>query len=152
MVKDFLKLRKYNIHEVNKQIIQSQSNLNSVRQEDEKANDPSIGKTTDSSQDTSEKDENHTGDKVVHDTVVQDKVVHNTVVQDKVVHDTVVQDTVVQDTVVHDTVVQDTVVHDTVVQDTVVQDTVVHDTVVQDPVVHDIGTANPNITRKESQE
>lgn len=66
MVKDFSKLRKYNIQEVNKQIIQSQPNLNSARQE--KANDQSIEKTkNDNSQDTSETDVSHTGDKVVHD-------------------------------------------------------------------------------------
>ena len=122
-MKDLFKLRKYNIHEVNKQIIQSQSNLDIARQEDKKANDPGIEKTNDNTQDTSETDDSHTGDKVVRDTVVQDKVVHDTVVQGTVVHNTVV--------------------HDTVVQDTVVQDTVVHDT----------GTANPNIkTVKKSQE
>lgn len=89
MVKDLFKLRKYNIHEVNKQIIQSQSNLNSAEQEDEKANDPSVEKTNDNSQDIPETDVSHTGDKVVNDTVVEDKVVHNTVVQDTVVQDTV---------------------------------------------------------------
>ena len=78
---------------MNKQIIQSQSNLDSARQEDKKANDPSIEKTNDNTQDTSETDVSHTGDKVVHDTVVQGTVVHDTVV-----HDTVVQDTVVHDT------------------------------------------------------
>ena len=97
-MKDLFKLRKYNIHEVNKQIIQSQSNLDSARQEDKKANDPSIEKTNDNTQDTSETDDSHTGDKVVRDTVVQDKVVHDTVVQGTVVHNTVVQDTVVHDT------------------------------------------------------
>ena len=127
MVKDLFKLRKYNIHEVNKQIIQSQSNPDSARQEDKKANDPSIEKSNDNTQDTSETDVSYTGDEVVHDTVVQDKVVH-------------------------DTVVQDTVVHDTVVQDRVVHDTVAHNTVVQDTVVQDRGTANPNIKIKESQE
>ena len=103
MVKDLFKLRKYNIHEVNKQIIQSQSNLNSARQEDEKANDPSIEKTNDNSQDISTTDVSHTGDKVVHDKVVEDKVVRDTVLRDTVVQDRVVQDRVVQDTGVHDT-------------------------------------------------
>jgi len=84
VVKDLFKLRKYNIHEVNKQIIQSQSNLNSAEQEDEKANDPSVEKTNDNSQDIPETDVSHTGDKVVNNTVVEDKVVHNTVVQDTV--------------------------------------------------------------------
>jgi len=127
VVKDLFKLRKYNIHEVNKQIIQSQSNLNSAGQEDEKANDPSTEKTNDNSQDIPiETDVSQSGDKVLHDTVVQDKVVHDTVVQDKVVHDSTVQDKVVHDPVVHDIVIQDT-------------------------VVQDRGTANPNILTKESQ-
>lgn len=139
VVKDFSKLRKYNIHEVNKQIIQSQPNLNSARQE--KANDQSIETTkNDNSQDTSETDVSHTGDKVVHDTVVQDTVVHDTVVRDTVVDH--------HDTVVHDAVVQDTVIHNTVVQDAVV-----HDTVDQDAAVHNTGTANPDIKIiKESRE
>jgi len=96
VVKDLFKLRKYNIHEVNKQIIQSQSNLNSTGKEDEKANDPSTEKTNGNCQDTSIKtDASQSGDKVVHATVVQDKDVHNTVVHEKVVQDTC---TVVQDT------------------------------------------------------
>ena len=103
VVKHFFKLRKYNIHEVNKQIIQSQSNLNSAGQEDEKANDPSADNTNDNSQDIPIKtDVSQSGDKVLHDTVVQDEVVLDPVVHDKVVHDPVVHDTVIQDTVVQD--------------------------------------------------
>ena len=98
MVKDLFKLRKYNIQEVNKQIIQSQSNLNSARREDKKANDPSIEKINDNSQDISSTDVSHTGDIVANDTVA-----HNTVAQDTVSQDTVVQDTVARDTVVQDT-------------------------------------------------
>ena len=83
MVKDLFRLRKYNIHEINKQIILSQSNPNSTRQEDKKANDPSIEKTNDNSQDIPTTNMSHTGE-----------IVHN----DTVVHDTVGQDTVGQDT------------------------------------------------------
>ena len=64
MVKDLFKLRKYNIHEVNKQIFQSQ---NSGRQEDENGNDQSIEKTNDINQDIPTTDMSHTGDTVVHD-------------------------------------------------------------------------------------
>ena len=88
MVKDLFKLRKYNIQEVNKQIIQSQSNPNSARREDKKANDPSIEKINDNSQDISTTDTSHTGDIVVNDTVAHDTVAHDTVAQDAVVQDT----------------------------------------------------------------
>ena len=77
MVKDLFRLRKYNIHEINKQIILSQSNPSSKRQEDKKANDPSVQKTNDNSQDIPTTNTSHTGeikrnDTVVHDTAGQD--------------------------------------------------------------------------------
>ncbi len=53
VVKDLFKLRKYNIHEVNEQIFQSQNNS---RPKDNKGNDPSIEKTNDNNQNSSTTD------------------------------------------------------------------------------------------------
>lgn len=66
VVKDLFKLRKYNIHEVNKQIFQSQ---NSANQKDGKGNNPSVESVTnDKNQDISTTDMSHTDNLVVHDT------------------------------------------------------------------------------------
>jgi len=78
VVKDLFRLRKYNIHEINKQIILSQSNPNSKSQEEKKANDPSVQKPNDNSQDMPTTNTSHTGEIVRNDTVVHDTVGQDT--------------------------------------------------------------------------
>ncbi|KAJ7384097.1 THUMP domain-containing protein 1 [Desmophyllum pertusum] len=69
VVKDLFKLRKYNIHEVNEQIFQSQKN--SAKLKEDNGVDPSIEKTNDNTQDisttdsTTTVDNTNTGDLIV---------------------------------------------------------------------------------------